>query len=311
MNLSQIKSDIEAGFNDAATLLGWINEAVPTLEKVVPQDAAEIQAVQDAANKIAPLVSGLLASNDIDQPTHDALQARVATVVTPVAAPPTPPAAPGVAAAIVAILALFLFAGSVRAQTITVNGVSVPILSGGLVSAQDISNAEATANAVESSTNETSFTNTSLFIGSGYEDNVNNAQDSYLSVDYRVFKSANFSFELGASAVMNTTGNGLHDADVRFDLLKDISNFQVYGGLLGGRTFDGAVGYYAGLNGGVRYNLTASLAQTSNPILNFIAGSGKVNTYVQTELDVDAPLSKISGGLSIDKVWRFGVGFAF
>ena len=83
MNLSQIKSDIEAGFNDAATLLGWINEAVPTLEKVVPQDAAEIQAVQDAANKIAPLVSGLLASNDIDQPTHDDLQNRIGTVANP------------------------------------------------------------------------------------------------------------------------------------------------------------------------------------------------------------------------------------
>jgi hypothetical protein len=83
MNLQTIKSDIEAGFNDAATLLGWINEAVPALEAAVPQDAGEIQAVQDAANQVAPLIGKLLASNDIDQPTHDALQARVAAVANP------------------------------------------------------------------------------------------------------------------------------------------------------------------------------------------------------------------------------------
>ena len=90
MNLQTIKSDIEAGFNDAKTLLGFVNEAVPFLEAAVPQDDAEIQAVQDAAKKIAPLVSGLLASNDIDQPTHDDLQNRIGTAANQTITPDAP-----------------------------------------------------------------------------------------------------------------------------------------------------------------------------------------------------------------------------
>lgn len=94
MTLATLKSDAEAGFNDADSLLNWLTKvAVPFLEVVVPQDKAEIQAVQDAANQVAPLISKLRDANDIDQPTHDALQARVQTVVS-AQTPPAPVSTP-------------------------------------------------------------------------------------------------------------------------------------------------------------------------------------------------------------------------
>ena len=121
MNLKEISSEIKAGLGDAQTIISKVTEYLPVLEAIVPQDADELKAVQQAANDLAPLVKAALDANVISQDTHDTLQNRLGAVAvnTTVAQPAeeiTTPAAAGGLAAIVAAI-LFLFGMSAMAQT--------------------------------------------------------------------------------------------------------------------------------------------------------------------------------------------------
>lgn len=179
---------------------------------------------------------------------------------------------------------------------------------------QDVSNAQSTVAAVESATSGLSFTNTSLYFGTGLEnqDGVAGAQYSYVDFAARVARFNSFDLALGAQAVFGATGATFQSADVRVFAQKDIDNFQLYGGPLFGRNVESAdTGWYGGGALGVRYNLTAGTAGTSNPILQLIGGSSKVHTYLQTELDVDLPFNVTVGGLNVEREWKAGVGISF
>jgi len=112
MNIQTIRAEIEAGFADAQTIIAKVTEYIPVLEAIVPQDADELKAVQDAANSLAPLVKSALDSGVIAQDTHDALQNRIgaiavnASVAQPVEEPTTPAPTGGLAAIICAFLIL-------------------------------------------------------------------------------------------------------------------------------------------------------------------------------------------------------------
>lgn len=166
--------------------------------------------------------------------------------------------------------------------------------------------------AIAAATNGLSFTNTSIYIGTGYANDSVNGQNSYFSTDWRIVKGSSIGLGLGADAEFNTAGNGFHQLDGRISLIKDVNNFQVYGHLMAGRQFDGQADYFAGLGAGVRYNLTAGLANSTNPLLNFIGGMGKVNTYAETRFDLYSMISGVSSSsITVNKTWRFAVGVAF
>ena len=96
MNLQQIKSEIEAGLGDAETIITKVMQYLPVLEAILPQDADELKAVQDAANSLAPLVKSALDAGAVSQDAHDTLQNRLGavavntTVAQPVEEPNTP-----------------------------------------------------------------------------------------------------------------------------------------------------------------------------------------------------------------------------
>jgi hypothetical protein len=89
ITLAQIESDIAAGFADTKIALGYVEEALPVIEAVDPSVAADVQTAVGAANKLAPVISDLLAKNEIDQTTHDALQNRIGAVANPSVSPNT------------------------------------------------------------------------------------------------------------------------------------------------------------------------------------------------------------------------------
>jgi hypothetical protein len=196
---------------------------------------------------------------------------------------------------------------------IVIAGVSIPVI-GGLVSAQDIQNAENTAAQVEDATNGMSFTNTSFYAGTGLEnaDGVGGAQFSYLDFYADLWKLSSFDLGPGAQVIFGDTGSTLQSIDLRFVAFKDLSNFQLYAGPILGRTLSGSnVGFYAGGALGVRYNLSAALADTTNPILKIIAGSTSIHTYAETEFDIAVPFNVSPGNENIEREWKVGVGVSF
>ena len=182
----------------------------------------------------------------------------------------------------------------------------------GVWTTNDTAIAQNSLNAIANATNGLSFTNTSIYIGTGYANDSVNGQNSYFSADWRIYNGANVGLAIGGDFEYNTAGTGLHQLDGRISLVKDVNNFQVYGHLMAGRQFDGQPDYFAGLGAGVRYNLTAGLANSSNPLLNFIGGMGKVNTYAETRFDLYSMVNNVSlNAITVQKTWRFAVGVAF
>ena len=87
MNLQELLSTLETTdwSGDITGALAFVNKALPVVEAVVPavgEATPEINDALKAVNGLATGVTTLLNGAGIDQPTHDALQARLATVTT-------------------------------------------------------------------------------------------------------------------------------------------------------------------------------------------------------------------------------------
>ena len=157
-------------------------------------------------------------------------------------------------------------------------------------------------------TNGMDFTNVTFKVATGYETvtGISGGSLAYIQADADLYSLQNFDIGIGGETALGAFNDGLYSAALDFELIKNLSNFQVVGKLGLGWNFEGDVGGFAELGADLNYNLAAGTGW------GFLGNGTDTFTYCGVGVSVQAYKFQVSGnGSTLNKMAKAYVGMAF